>query len=214
MKKLLLLTFVLMLLSTWSNAQVFQFSSVSRNDTAVNSALRYSWRVPYRFKITDLKKDNRMFGVVNLKNEGVIFDEGRDRKVMRGIFAGLETGFVFYIKNFGISPSFGVDYQLHYKEKIFMDKNRSDKEVVDREWFSNKLTKFNYFARLGLGKKDGLMVFAEVYFLNFVNQDYSTEVNGSITHPFKGLEINRFNIGLSYIFDGESNKRTFKAKIE
>ena len=130
---------------------------------------------------------------------------------MRGIFAGLETGFIFYLNKLAIAPAIGIDYQLHYKEKLFTDQKRSNKSIEDRQWFSDKLNPYNVYARLGLGKKDGLMLFAEVYFMNFVNPNYTETVNGVKTKPLDGYQVNRFNLGLSYIFDGNSNKRNFKA---
>src|SRR5690606_29740217 len=96
---------------------------------------------------------------------------------------------------------------FHYKEKVFRNERRSQKEVLLREWGSQRVNRFNYFVRVGFGFRKGFFLYTEYYFQNFLNSSFSHVVNGNVVKPYEGLEISRFNIGLSLNYMSRFEKR-------
>ncbi|MEM9897433.1 MAG: hypothetical protein AAF789_13790, partial [Bacteroidota bacterium] len=63
----------------------------------------------------------------------------------------------------------------------------------------NRVNRFNHCVRVGIGIAAGLQIYGEYYFRDFLNTDFTTDIDGVEVQPYNGLEISRFNIGLSVI---------------
>ena len=201
MKKIFLIAALIfsILFSSQSYAQ-FQFASVKFNNQGQNNIPRISWSLPisvYKSKIS--KKATFISGMV-IRNEGVIYDLQGDRFKKRAIAIGPTIGIVGKIGEGMIySLGLGLDYNLHYKEKTFVDKERKQKEVTLKEWGSNRVNKLNYSAKIGIGSSKGLYVYGEYFFREFLNRDFTETVNGVETKPYENLSINRFKIGIGFM---------------
>ena len=56
--------------------------------------------------------------------------------------------------------------------------------------------------KVGIGTEDGIYLYGEYFFREFLNRDFTETVNGVQVKPYENLSINRFNIGLGVlIFD-------------
>ena len=125
---------------------------------------------------------------------------------MRTWTIGPVANMVFKLKKTFILVGYGADYNFHYKERFFPNNQRKDSRIVATEWNSDRVNRFNHYARLGLGLKSGIYLYGEYFFNEFLNQDFTEMENGvPVSQPYRGLEINRFNIGISFIFTGDDN---------
>lgn len=209
MKKspVLLLTFLF--LSTFSlKAQIaFQFADVSRDGASLNNVPRISWMIPLMYEITEVSETFSFNGGILLKNDGVIFDEDGDRFKFRVISIGPEIGFITNLGDSTIvlSGDYGFDFALHYKEKVFPNGERSDKIKRNREWFSERPNRLNHYVRVGIGAEDGLFMFGQFYFREFLNTGFQETIDGVSSRPYDGLVIQRFHLGISFKFSKETS---------
>jgi len=201
-------TFFVLALSVFlvlpASAQLFQLTTVSENGQSLNSVPRFTWRLPFNSKLLDIGENSRMFGGILLKNEGLIYDRNGNRFKHRNISLGPNLGVMLHIKKqFNYVISYGADINLHYKEKVFVNGDRQEKEVRVSEWTSGRVSRFNHFIQTGFTLSDNVYLFGEYYFNDFFNQDFTETVNGVETQPYRNLEVSRFNLGLTVlILDG------------
>lgn len=209
MKKQFLLLVLFLLVSSFGlKAQLaFQFADVSRNGSSLSNIPRFSWMIPLSYEIAEISKGFHFNGGVLLKNDGVIFEENGDRFKYRVISIGPEIGF---FANLGqsklvLSGDYGFDFALHYKEKVFPNGERSDKEILTREWFSNRPNRLNHYVRIGIGTEDGLFMFGQFYLRDFLNTGFQETIDGVTTQPYEGLAIQRFHLGISFRFSKDTS---------
>ena len=194
-----------------------QFSKVTLDGATLKNTPRVSWRIPYYDEIERLNKQGTilLLGGLALKNEGVIFTRGNDRFKYRTLALGADLSIRFVIKKrLMLSLAAGADYNFHFKEKVFLEGKRKNKDVVLQDWFSDRANRFNYFSRVTIGYKHRQLVysiFAEYYFLNFLNTDFTDVVNGASVQPYKGLQISRLNIGIT--IEAPQEKKRLKRNV-
>ena len=177
-----------------------QFGTIKLNGKLLQNIPRYSWNLPFYHDYVSLDKKEkvRIINGVLLKNGGVIFNRDGDRFKYRNISIGTDLGFLFTIKEkFILFMTGGVDYNFHYKEKVFRDEKRSKKEVLLTEWSSNRVNRFVPFVKVGFGFKDSYYIYFEYFLKGMMNTSYIESVNGVNIRLYEGLEITRFNIGFS-----------------
>jgi len=215
LKKPIVLTLLLFVI-----APVFgqiQLSRVTLDGVKLKNTPRVSWRIPYYDEVKKLNKYGTilLLGGVALKNEGVIFTRDNDRYKYRTLALGADLSVRFVIKKkIWLSLAGGIDYNFHFKEKVFLEGERKNKEVILQDWFSERANRFNYFSRLTVGYKRKILVysvFAEYYFLNFLNTNFSETKDGALVEPYKGFNISRFNIGIT--IEAPQEKKRHKRNV-
>lgn len=209
MKKQITLLVFFLLVGTFSlKAQLaFQFADVSRDGSSLSNIPRFSWMIPLSYEIAEVSEGFLFNGGVLLKNDGVIFEENGDRFKYRVISIGPEIGFMTNLgkSKLVLSGDYGFDFALHYKEKVFPNGERSDKEVLTREWFSDRPNRLNHYVRVGVGTENGLYMFGQFYFREFLNTGFQETIDGAATRPYEGLVIQRFHLGISFKFTKDTD---------
>lgn len=159
------------------------------------------------YEITEVSETFSFNGGILLKNDGVIFDEDGDRFKFRVISIGPEIGFITNLGDSKIvlSGDYGFDFALHYKEKVFPNGERSDKIKRNREWFSQRPNRLNHYVRVGIGAEDGLFMFGQFYFREFLNTGFQETIDGVSSQPYDGLVIQRFHLGISFKFSKDTS---------
>ena len=200
MKKAHIATIVISFMCTSISHAQLQFASVKINNQGQNNIPRISWSLPLSVYKSRISESAVFVSGVVLRNEGVIYDYQGDRFKKRALSIGPSVSIVGKIGEGMIySLGLGLDYNFHYKEKTFVDKERKQKEVTLREWGSNRVNKLNYSAKVGIGSSNGLYIYGEYFFREFLNRDFTETVEGVQTKPYENLSINRFNIGIGFI---------------
>ena len=200
MKKFIAVSVLLFLVGFSAEAQFFQFTRVTENGQSLNAVPRFSWRLPLNSTLFELGKDASMFGGMLLKNEGFIYDRNGSRFKHRTISFGPNIGFFIPIKNnLKFVTAYGVDLNLHYKEKEFVGERRRNKEIRVSEWGSDRVGLFNHFVQGGFTLSDNIYVFGEYYFNDFFNADFTETVNGTSVQPYQSIEVSRFNLGVTVL---------------
>lgn len=180
------------------NAQAqLTFSTVSVDGESLSTVPRYSWGIPLEKKIKT-KKDVVFAIGATFNNFGIIFDQLEDDQTNRHKYRtwsfGPSGGVYFGLgKKMVVGLSGTVSYNFHYKHKIFIDGERSNKDK-ESEWFSDKVDPINLVPRFSIGTKKGFMLYGEYFFSNLFNKDYTDEMGEK---KFAGFEVTRFNIGIS-----------------
>jgi len=136
-----------------------------------------------------------------LMNKGFIYDTDTDRFKHRNWSLEPKLGLTFA---FGNDPatynylyvSYGIDINLHYKSKIFENKNRSEKRMVYEEWFSNRVNPIMQNVEVIFLFSNSIYVTGTYYFTDFFNQDFEETIDGVTTRPYQSLSVNRFELGL------------------
>lgn len=209
MKKQTLLFGFFLLFSVFNlQAQLaFQFADVTRDGASLSNIPRFSWMIPLSYEIAQASEGFMINGGVLLKNDGVIFEENGDRFKYRVISVGPEIGFFTKLgeSKLVLSGDYGFDFALHYKEKVFPNGERGDKEILTREWFSNRPNRLNHYVRIGVGTDNGFYMFGQFYFRDFLNNGFQETVNGLITQPYEDLVIRRFHLGVSFKFTKDTD---------
>lgn len=199
-KNFYLCAIMLAMFFTKNSYAQFQFASVKFNNQGQNNIPRISWSLPFSVYKSKISENATFVSGLVLRNEGVIFDYQGDRFKKRAISIGPSVSIVGRIGEGMIySIGLGLDYNFHYKEKTFVDKERKQKEVTLKEWGSNRVNKINYSAKVGIGSSKGIYVYGEYFFREFLNRDFTETVEGVETKPYENLSINRFNIGIGFL---------------
>jgi hypothetical protein len=107
----------------------------------------------------------------------------------------------------GLGFNYEFNYFAHFKEKVFIDGERAQKQILHREWWSDRFNPFNHV--LGgfiVFPETGFNIYFGYYLNNFMNPDFTEEVNGNELMPYAGLNVQKFDIGISLMlgdFDNE-----------
>jgi len=194
--KLLKIISLALFISVFTNLEseaqiVLQLGQVTDAETKSNVVPRFSWGGISYFPI----KETVFVGGMVLENQGLIFDEGVDRMVHRGIGIGPSVGIDIPIgENFFARAAYVPEIFMHYKHKVFKEGKRSNKEVLHREWFSDRMNWFNHSVDIAIGHR--FMALNIRYFFNdLLNKDY---VNADGIMPFQNIDTQMFNIGLTW----------------
>jgi hypothetical protein len=208
MKNLILSLFtVFLFLTNTSYSQTVQFANVELDGEALNNVPRIAWQLPMNFSAGRISDRMTLYTGAILKNEGVIYDLDGDRYKKRAISIGPSLGLKGELGDDIIyTLGFDLDYNFHYKEKFFPNKDRKQKQMTVREWGSNRVNKFNYCARVGVGMVNGICIFGEYYLNEFMNRDFQETIDEEEVKPYENLIINRFNIGISFLIQNKKIK--------
>jgi len=193
-KVFLLSLLIAFFINNESRAQiVIQYGLVSNSEGDVNVIPRYSWGGFSYLPINDTKF---VAGMV-LENQGLIFDQGADRVVHRGIGIGPTVGIDLPIgEKYFARLAYVPEIFLHYKHKMFLEKKRSNKVVLHKEWFSDRMNWFNHSVDFAIGHRF-LALNLRYFFNDLLNKDYTAEND---VKPFENIDSKMFNIGITWNF--------------
>lgn len=194
-KKNLVVALLLFLAGSSAYSQFSLQFAINRQDDSENRYIpRFSWRVPFEFPVTQEIRA----GLV-VKNNGIILDRSGNRHKMRAIAIAPQLGVSFGVKSLSLNLAGGVDYNFHYKEKFFPDKKRKDKEKLYREWFSERVNKFNPYLRMSVRKRhSNFSIFGEYLFNDFMNREFTETINAVTFKPYEHVNPLRFNLGIAF----------------
>jgi hypothetical protein len=169
---------------------------------------RYGLDFPF---IKNLHKANLHAGL-NIRNQGIIFDQesstlagSLDRIKFRAYSLSPEFKYKAKLGKLGFEIGGGLDWYFHYKQKRFEGGERSQKSIEFAQWIpnpgvsnSNRVNQFNPYARVAIGKRKGMGIYAEYYFLkDFLNSDFSyINAVGLTVKPYEGWKTQRLNLGI------------------
>lgn len=198
--------------STSGGELVFSFADVEDSGGSINSRLRFTGF----FHLTeywhfDFASNFGMFAGFGLRNIGMItendgiltqehvgrFDENDEVKIKRRSYAlGVPLAFKFGNLDRRTFVFAGAEAELmfHYKEKLFVN---GDKEHKFNEWFSDRTNLLNPSVFGGIQFPGGVNLKFKYYLLDFLDPDYSENINGSRVQPYRGITSNIFFISLS-----------------
>lgn len=94
-----------------------------------------------------------------------------------------------------INISGGVKYNFHYREKIFENSKRRNKDLLYSEWNSSRINMFTPYARFEYFHSSGFGFYTEVYFGNLMNNSFIDE-KGLL--PYEDLYFNKITFGVNF----------------
>lgn len=198
MKKILLLALVALSVNIYG--QGLQLASIKLDGQGKSNIPRISWSLPFDYPIAKLSDKSAMFGGVVLKNTGFITKIDSNKYKFRSISLGPNLGVATVLgENIILTLQVGMDYSLHYKDKKFVNGERSKKEIMHKEWGSQRINQVNYYAGVGVGVNPGVYLYAQYYFLPFFNKDFTETINNVTVKTYEKLEVSRFDIGISFL---------------
>lgn len=206
MRNLFFVCLLVVFAGTQANAQGLQFGIIKDNGQTLRNIPRFSWSIPFYLK-KRLGPNIAFHSGLILKNQGVIYDQGGDRLKKRLITLGPEIGITGLIDGTLVYKfGFGLDYGIHYKEKVFPNGVRRDKVVTVSESWSNRVRQLNLSLSAGIGIVPGIMIYGEYFLFDFMNKDFTETINGTVVRPYQNLDITRFNIGITFLYIDEDDE--------
>lgn len=180
------------------NAQI-QFANIDTGGgESIGIVPRISWSLPVYSNFSKLGEQTGILSKFGFRNGGFIYNQGENRFKHRNISFGGELNFGFLAKKMLIYAGYGLEYNFHYKHKVFVNKERSKKEIIHNEWGSARVNPIGHYATVGILLPNGIFLYGNYYFNQFFNQSFEENINGVVSKPYENLSVNRFDIGISF----------------
>jgi hypothetical protein len=182
-----------------SGELIFSFANINDNGVEDGSILRFSPVFNLQNWVNIDQSDN--FGIFTglaIRNVGFIYDvDETTRKKYRtynlGIPIGLKLGNLS--KSF-VFAGYELEIPLHYKEKIFINESKEDKDGI---WFSSRVNTLNHSLMAGVQLPYGATLKFKYYLTNFFNKKYvASDGQGNQVKPYENLDVNVFYFSLSF----------------
>lgn len=185
--------------STTSGELIFSFADVNAAGSNQGSILRFSPVFNFQNWVNIDKSDHLgFFTGLSVRNVGFITDvSATTRKKYRTYNLGIPVG----IKIGNLSDKFlffGYEIELpfHYKEKTFVDENKTDKITT---WFSSRTPTFTHSLMAGIQLPYGATIKFKYYLANFFNEGFTADDgNGGTFQPYAGTDVNVFYFSLNF----------------
>jgi hypothetical protein len=214
-RKLLVLIISLIFVSAGLNAQkktyfssagemIFSFASIeymapSGTTYDKGNIMRWSPVLNGQFMFNyDPTKVLGLFTGFTVRNVGFIYSvpessfKYKYRTYNLGVPIGLKIG---SLKSFFIYGGYEIEFAFNYKEKLFENESKSEKDVY---WFTDRVTQFPQSFFVGIDLPYGFNVKFKYYITNFHNQDYTTMIEGETIKPYEDLKSNVFYVSLNF----------------
>ncbi len=197
--------------SGWAQLQLTQLTI---NDSTIHTIPRYTWQAP-------LYKTFRIFNTHGLdlsvavgghiRNHGLIYDLGPDRYKHRIISIGPAFKIPIIIaKKISLTVGYGLNYPIHYKEKVLKDRMRKNKSVTVSEWLSKRTVRWHPHVMVKIGMIRGITVEAEVFPQNFFNTNYAEpDEMGGNQYPYQGWSARIVNVDIGFQWLDPNKKPTY-----
>lgn len=195
--KVLILFFCLTVLSSKYTEAQLQFANLSgagSDDTSIIP--RISWKLSLYEDFIPLGETFGLFTQTGFNNTGFIYNAGDDRFKHRNIALGTQIGAGVRLGKTVLFAGYKLELNFHYKSKIFRNQERSQKEVLQSEWFSDRVNLLGHSIQAGVALPNGVIISGGYYLNNFFNQDFTETISGVEIKPFEDFTANRFEIGI------------------
>lgn len=185
---------------------IFSFARVDYLATTDGTPMRFA--PVFNFQSFFNYDPNDYFGILagfGVRNVGFIFDfpDSDIRKKYRnyniGIPVGLKLGRMSGTFLYG---GYEMEIPLHYKEKTFVDGDKTDKFSV---WFSDRTPGIYHSVFFGIQLPYAATIKFKYYLSDFFNPNFSTIENGQTVYPYRDFNANAFYFSLSFNLFKDAN---------
>ena len=190
------------------SSQNIEFNLGKNDKDFLNTIPRITWKFALNIAFIDSTKltddsipKNPFFAFGGtIQNFGIIYktlngDKYKHESKSIGLTLSLNKIGVFQDEDY-ISLFLGLNYNFHYREKIFIDNLRKNKKLLYSEWTSERVNMFTPYLKIKYCHSTKLEFFTEVYFDNFMNNNF-IEPNSSGFKPYEHLYFNKLTVGIN-----------------
>jgi hypothetical protein len=187
--------------TTTGGEWIFSWADAQQNSLDVDVITRFSPVINIQSQLHIDKSEKLGFITgLNLRNIGFIWDDPivpstryKARAYTLGIPVGFKVGNMTGVYLFG---GYELELPFNYKEKIFINEDKEDKEVY---WFSNRIPSLYQSVFVGVQTPYGTQLKFKYYMTNFFNKDYTAnDGQGGSFQPYAGFDANVFYVSLSF----------------
>ena len=187
--------------TTTGGEWIFSWADAKQSSLDVDIITRFSPVINIQSQVHLDKTDKfGFFTGLNLRNIGFIWDDPivpstryKARAYTVGIPVGFKVGNMTGVYLFG---GYELELPFNYKEKIFVNEDKEDKEVY---WFSNRIPGLYQSLFVGIQTPYGTQLKFKYYMTNFFNKDYTAnDGQGGTFKPYAGFDANVFYVSLSF----------------
>lgn len=183
---------------------IFSFANIDAASMSIDNIMR--WSPVFNFT-GHLNHDfSKYFGLdagFGIRNVGFIAkfpnEENSPKRKFRtynlGIPLGIKVGNLNQRNPFFFFTGYEVEMPFHYKEKLFINGDKTNKITG---WFSNRTDRFTQSLYAGVQFPQGFSLKFKYYLNNFFNQDYEEFADGVSTHPYAGVNVNVFYFSINW----------------
>lgn len=178
---------------------IFAFSDIEENGLSVKTDMRFTcWFNIQQLVNFDINDNLGFYSGIGIRNIGINFlpDDTlfiKRRSYSAGIPIAIKLG--SFDKGYFLFGGAEFEMMFHYKEKIFIDGKKEDKET---EWFSERTNLFNTSIFVGIQFPKGINIRFKYYMNDFLNKDYTEEIDGITIKPYKNTSTQLFYISIGY----------------
>ncbi len=208
MKKTFVLVFILLIIKLNTYSQI-SFVTIASGELPLTSKPRLSIDIGIPFTIVGPYApivNNSIFIESGLfvTNNGFIYEKGDYKYIHRtlGLSIPIRIGKIMKEKYYlGVGHQF--NFPFHYKLKRFDAGTRKNKEIITKEFFSKRVSKYQPCLEVSFGimyhKYGRFSIRAKLFYTDFFNVDYSETVNDLEVKPYESIAISQhFGITFSY----------------
>ncbi len=186
--------------SSYSSEMIFSFATIDNQGNSDGNIMRWApvfnpqWMLNH-----DFNNSVGLFTGMAVRNVGFIYEvpnDSNDSKFKyRTYNFAVPVGFkVGQMDKFILFGGYEIEFPLVYKEKLFLNDSKEDKDVV---WFSDRVEQIQHSVMFGIQLPKGAAIKFKYYLTNFHNRDYNVKVNGVETKPYD-FKSNVFYFSFSY----------------
>jgi hypothetical protein len=185
--------------SSASGEMIFSFANITRNGNKVDSKLRWSPVFNLQGLVNyDFNNHFGFFHGLTMRNVGFTYDQSADTmKKFRTYNVGIPLGIKLGNLEKGLFIYGGYEFEMpfHYKEKTFINEDKTDKISV---YFSNRVNWYTQSLFVGLNFPGGYNLKFKYYINEFFNKNYTESTSGVQVKPFENFNAHVFYIALDY----------------
>jgi len=176
---------------------IFSFADVESNGLSIKSDMRFTcWFHSEQLVNFDVNDNLGFYSGIGFRNIGINFVPDDTTFIKRRSYsAGIPIAFKLgsFDKAYFLFGGAEFELMFHYKQKIFINDKKEDKET---EWFSEHTNLFNPSLFVGIQFPKGINVRFKYYLFDFLNQDYTEEIDGVQYKPYENTSTQIFYISL------------------
>lgn len=183
---------------------IFSFANIEADSANIDNILRWSPVFNFTGHLNyDVSKHFGLDAGFGIRNVGFIAkfpnEPNSTKRKFRTYNLGLPLGFKIGDLNqkhpFFLFGGYEVEMPFHYKEKKFVNGDKTDKITG---WFSDRTDRFTQSVYAGIQFPKGFSLKFKYYLNNFFNEDYTEFVDGFATHPYAGVTANVFYFSINW----------------
>lgn len=183
---------------------IFSFANINADSMNVDNIMRWSPVFNFTGHLNyDLSKNLGFDLGLGIRNVGFIAKfpntandtKRKYRTYNLGLPIGIKVGNLNQKHPFFLFGGYEVEMPFSYKEKHFVNGDKTDKITG---WFSNRTDRFTQSVYAGVQFPQGFSLKFKYYLNNFFNEDYQEFVDGVATLPYAGLDVHVFYFSINW----------------